>query len=64
LSNGYTSDLEFGDFTAPDGTKCQARQTSINGNHVALVDGRAGPECAIKDGFALCDALHLPSSTI
>jgi hypothetical protein len=41
------------------------RQTSINGNHVALVDrGRAGPECAIKDGFALCDALHLPSSTI
>ncbi|WP_313437261.1 DUF2213 domain-containing protein [Novosphingobium sp.] len=58
LSNGYSSDLEFGDFTAPDGTKCQARQKSIFGNHVALVDrGRAGAECAIKDGFAVCDAL-------
>ncbi|WP_231635743.1 DUF2213 domain-containing protein [Novosphingobium sp. ST904] len=58
LSNGYSSDLEFGDFTAPDGTKCQARQKSITGNHVALVDrGRAGSECAIKDGFAVCDAL-------
>lgn len=58
LSNGYSTDLEFGDFTAPDGTKCQARQTSIAGNHVALVDrGRAGSECAIKDGFAACDAL-------
>jgi hypothetical protein len=58
LSNGYSSDLEFGDFTAPDGTKCQARQKSIFGNHVALVDrGRAGSECAIKDGFAVCDAL-------
>lgn len=58
LSNGYSTDLQFGDFTAPDGTKCQARQTSIVGNHVALVDrGRAGSECAIKDGFAACDAL-------
>lgn len=58
LSNGYSTDLQFGDFTAPDGTKCQARQTSIVGNHVALVDrGRAGSECAIKDGFAVCDAI-------
>lgn len=58
LSNGYSAGLEFGDFTAADGTKCQARQTSIAGNHVALVDrGRAGPECAIKDSFAACDAL-------
>jgi len=58
LSNGYAADLQFGDFTAPDGTKCQARQASISGNHVALVDrGRAGPECGIKDEkFALCDA--------
>lgn len=57
LSNGYTADLEFGDFTAPDGTKCQARQTKIFGNHVALVDkGRAGSECAIKD-VAVCDAI-------
>lgn len=58
LSNGYSAELEFGDFIAADGTKCQARQTSIVGNHVALVDrGRAGSECAIKDGFAVCDAL-------
>lgn len=58
LSNGYSTDLQFGDFTAPDGTKCQARQTSIVGNHVALVDrGRAGSNCAIKDQFAACDAL-------
>lgn len=64
LSNGYGATLEFGDFTAPDGTKCQARQTSISGNHVALVDrGRAGSECAIKDGFAVCDAMPLPNLT-
>lgn len=58
LSNGYSAQLEYGDFTAADGTKCQARQTSITGNHVALVDrGRAGSDCAIKDGFAVCDSL-------
>lgn len=63
LSNGYSAELEFGDFTAADGTKCQARQTSIAGNHVALVDrGRAGSECSIKDGFAVCDAL--PSNVL
>lgn len=57
LSNGYAAELEFGDFTAPDGTKCQARQTKVSGNHVALVDrGRAGSECAIKD-VAVCDAI-------
>lgn len=62
LSNGYSSDLQFGDFTAADGTKCQARQASISGNHVALVDrGRAGSECAIKDRFAVCDAMPLPN---
>lgn len=56
LSNGYNADLEFGDFKAADGTMCVARQTSIFGNHVALVDaGRAGSECRIKD-VALCDA--------
>jgi hypothetical protein len=49
LSNGYAADLEFGDFTADDGTACQVRQASIRGNHVAIVDkGRAGrpaPDC-------------------
>lgn len=61
LSNGYAADLEFGRFTAPDGTVCDARQTSVTGNHVAIVDrGRAGPECRIGDalaGVALCDAI-------
>lgn len=57
LSNGYSADLEFGDFKAADGTKCVARQAAIHGNHVALVDaGRAGSECAIKD-HAVCDAI-------
>lgn len=50
LSNGYDANLEFGDFKAADGTVCQARQTRISGNHVALVDhGRAGSECRITD---------------
>lgn len=59
LSNGYGASLEYGSFTAKDGTLCQARQAKITGgNHVALVDrGRAGSECAIKDGFAVCDAV-------
>lgn len=60
LSNGYAAELEFGRFTAADGTVCDARQSKITGgNHVALVDrGRAGPDCAIKDSaFALCDAI-------
>lgn len=57
LSNGYACDLEFGTFTAADGTVCQARQTNITGNHIALVDrGRAGPTCRIG-GVATCDAL-------
>lgn len=60
LSNGYGAELEFGQFKAADGTLCDARQSKITGgNHVAIVDrGRAGSECAIKDGsFALCDAI-------
>lgn len=57
LSNGYAATLEFGEFTAADGTKCDARQASIAGNHVALVDrGRAGPDCRIADA-APCVAL-------
>lgn len=57
ISNGYSAELEFGDFTAPDGTKCPARQASItNGNHVAVVDrARGGDSCAIADA-AICDA--------
>jgi hypothetical protein len=53
LSNGYGAELEFGDFEAADGTKCVARQVSIAGNHVALVDkGRAGSACRITDAAA------------
>ena len=60
LSNGYTCQLDWTPGTAPDGTTYDARQIGIRGNHVALVDkGRAGPECAIRDGdkFAACDAV-------
>lgn len=54
LSNGYAVDLAFEAGMAPDGTKYQAVQRSITGNHVALVDkARAGPDCAI----GLCDAM-------
>lgn len=60
LSNGYSANLEFGQFTAPDGTLCDARQSKITGgNHVAIVDrGRAGSACRISDSkpFAACDA--------
>lgn len=57
LSNGYAADLTFGDFDGPGGVKCVAKQVSITGNHVAIVDkGRAGPSCAITDSVALCDA--------
>jgi hypothetical protein len=63
LSNGYAAELEFGSFTANDGTACQARQASISGNHVAIVDrGRAGSSCAISDAIGLCDSL--PSNLI
>lgn len=55
LSNGYSCDLQFGEFTAADGTKCHAKQIGIVGNHIALVDrGRAGPDCRIADA-ATCD---------
>lgn len=57
LSNGYATDLKFEPGTAPDGTAYDAMQTSIAGNHIALVDrGRAGSDCRIADRFAVCDA--------
>lgn len=60
LSNGYSTDLEFGDFTGPQGVKCAARQTSIFGNHVAIVDkARAGENCRIADA-STCETIpHL-----
>jgi hypothetical protein len=58
LSNGYAASIEFGDFTAPDGTKCPARQARISdGNHVAIVDrARGGETCRIGDA-AICQPL-------
>jgi hypothetical protein len=58
LSNGYEVALEYGSFTAADGTICPVRQAAITGgNHVAVVKvGRAGPDCAIQDSIAHCDA--------
>lgn len=56
VSNGYSADLAFGDFTAPDGTKCPVRQSRISdGNHVAIVDmARGGDTCRLAD-VATCD---------
>ncbi len=59
LSNGYACQLDWTPGTTKDGQHYDARQVGIRGNHVALVDaGRAGPNCAIKDGdgFAICNA--------
>ncbi len=58
LSNGYAVDLDYTAGTTPDGQAYDAVQRSIRGNHCALVRyGRAGSECAIKDGFPVCDAI-------
>jgi len=58
VSNGYNAELAFGDFTAPDGTKCEARQARISdGNHVAIVDrARGGDSCRLGDA-ASCSTL-------
>jgi hypothetical protein len=60
LSNGYTSELTIAkDGKHPDGTVCDAWQSNIRGNHVALVRaGRAGPECRIGDA-AVCEAIDV-----
>lgn len=60
LSNGYTSELVIAeDGKHPDGTACDAWQTTIRGNHIALVKaGRAGPECRIGDA-ALCSSIDV-----
>lgn len=61
LSCGYGCELAIEDGVAPDGTKFQAVQRSIVGNHLAVVDrARAGSEARITDGgndlFQTCDA--------
>ncbi len=49
LSIGFTSEvLKTNDGIAPDGTRCDAIQTSMIGNHNASVErGRAGPACRV-----------------
>lgn len=52
LSAGYACELIWGDGIAPDGTRYQATQKLIRGNHIALVpQGRAGSECRIGDSM-------------
>jgi hypothetical protein len=56
LSNGYQCQLDWTPGTAPDGTRYDARQSAIRGNHVALVEhGRAGDECGIPGSPASPD---------
>lgn len=51
LSAGYSAQIVWGDGTAPDGSRYDAKQTSIRINHVALVSvGRAGANVRIDDG--------------
>lgn len=50
VSAGYKCKLVFEDGVTPDGKTYQAKQTTIRGNHVAVVGaGRAGHECRIGD---------------
>ncbi|MET0439116.1 MAG: DUF2213 domain-containing protein [Devosia sp.] len=57
LSGGYGANIVIGDGINAKGEPYVAKQTQIDGNHVAVVDrGRAGSECAIKDA-AHCDAV-------
>jgi hypothetical protein len=57
LSCGYSSEIIIEDGIAPDGTPFHARQVSIRGNHIAIVDkGRAGGTCRIGDA-AICEPM-------
>lgn len=57
LSGGYQTQIIIGDGINEKGEPFVAKQSAIDGNHVALVQrGRAGSECAIRDSVAACDA--------
>ena len=57
LSAGYSCQLVWGDGIAPDGTKYQAKQTGIRGDHIAIVpSGRAGGACRLGDSSTTADA--------
>lgn len=59
LSGGYSAKLIIGDGVNAKGESYVAKQTEIDGNHVAFVArGRAGSECRVIDA-APCDALPI-----
>lgn len=52
LSVGYSTEIEWRDGIAPDGTPYQAIQKNIVANHIAIVDrGRAGSKARIGDSW-------------
>jgi len=52
LSNGYEADIEWSKGVAPDGSKYDAIQRNIRGNHIAIVErGRAGAACRVADNY-------------
>lgn len=60
LSIGFRAMVEaMRDGVAPDGTRCDAVQTDLAGNHVAVVaQGRAGPACRV-----MLDSAHVACYT-
>lgn len=55
LSVGYSTEIEWRDGIAPDGTPYQAIQKNIVANHIAIVDrGRAGSKARIGDSWGAC----------
>ena len=73
LSGGYACELVWGDGVAPDGTRYQATQKKIRGDHIAQVPkGRAGEKARIGDaapsgqpdhGRIVRDAVRLADAT-
>lgn len=60
LSGGYACELVWGDGIAPDGTRYQATQRKIRGDHIAQVPkGRAGEKARIGDN-AVAPASYVP----
>jgi hypothetical protein len=52
LSCGYTCEIDWTPGETPSGEKYDARQVSISGNHVAVVErGRAGAACRVGDSW-------------
>lgn len=59
LSMGYTTDLKWEPGTAPDGSAYDAVQTSITGNHLAIVTAaRGGNQLRIGDSKPMKTIVH------